>query len=492
MVQPWHKMMKGDSNATVLGLWKKVYFSGGMLNDIGFAQCTRHSRTGREVYMQDRPIAVKEGVTTLVRCSPHTWELEALQEGKFMPSTSVKMSQEHSVTKWSRFTRKAMCVLAGFAVAAMIPMSTRADDRQGKGDKETFTCTVQVAAGQSIQAAIDAAPSGATVCVGPGTYQENLLIAKDGITLRGAGSGATVLRPPAQPVPVCLKLFFPPVDFENNGINGICVADVDSQGNILRVVNDVRVTGFTIQDFPGVGIVFAGTNRLRADHNVAANNASYGITAFDSTHGQFDYNTTYGSHDAGFYVGNSPNSDFKVRYNTAFADLWGILVRDSARGRVTDNLLQGSCAGLVFLNTGTISGVHHWLASHNIAAGNNDFCPAGDLPFALTGVGIMIAGGDHIVLRENRVRENQASGDPSIINGVPLAGGIVVVSTASISVFPGYYGSVSAHNIVEKNLVLDNRHFDLVYDGLGTGNRFVFNRCESSNPAKLCRWNEEP
>jgi hypothetical protein len=29
---------KHDSRVTVLGLWKKVYFSGGVLNDIGFAQ----------------------------------------------------------------------------------------------------------------------------------------------------------------------------------------------------------------------------------------------------------------------------------------------------------------------------------------------------------------------------------------------------------------------------------------------------------------------
>jgi hypothetical protein len=355
-------------------------------------------------------------------------------------------------------------------------------------------CTVEVTTGHSIQYGINSAASGATVCVGPGIYHENLLIAKDGITLKGAGPGITVLEPPDTPVPVCLELFFPPVDYENNGLNGICVANVDSEGNLLGVVNDVRVTGFTVHGFPGVGIVFAGTNRPRADHNVAANNNGYGITAFHSTHGEFEYNVSYGSHDAGLYVGDSPEADFTVQNNAAFADLWGVLIRDSSRGRVQDNLLYANCAGLVFLNTGTIAGVHNWRASHNIAKGNDNYCAAKDtgLPFTLTGTGILIAGGDHIVLRENRVRENQPGGDPAIVDGVPLAGGIVVVSTANISVFQGsgYYGSVAAHNLIVKNTVLGNQPFDLVYDRQGSGNRFVSNTCETSSPAGLCRGEE--
>ena len=44
--------------------------------------------------------------------------------------------------KRRRYMRKAICLLAGLAVAAMIPMSTRADDRQGRGDEETFTVDV--------------------------------------------------------------------------------------------------------------------------------------------------------------------------------------------------------------------------------------------------------------------------------------------------------------------------------------------------------------
>jgi hypothetical protein len=350
-------------------------------------------------------------------------------------------------------------------------------------------CTVEVTTGHSIQDAINSAPDGATVCVGPGIYYENLLINKDGITLKGAGPEKTILQPPKNPARVCLNIEVQPLPgYENFGLNGICVADLDAEGDILRVVNDVRVTGFTVRNFPGVGIIFASTNRIRADHNVAANNNAYGITAFTSTHGKFEYNTTYGSGDAGFYVGNSPNADFTVRYNTAFADLWGILMRDASTGSVTDNLLHDSCSGLVFLNTGTSTGVHNWRASHNIVAHNDKFCPAEEeeLPFSLTGVGILIAGGDHIVLRENRVRMNQPGGDPSLMNGVPLAGGIVVVSTTGVSVFPGFYGSVAEHNTIFNNAVLGNRPFDLVYDGLGQGNHFVSNTCETSSPAGLC------
>ena len=98
------------------------------------------------------------------------------------------------------------------------------------------TCTVQVVAGQSIQAAIDEAPTGATVCVGQGTYHENLLIAKDGITLKGEGPEKTVLVPPRHEKPVCKPINISPIGYENFGLNGICVAALEPDGDMLRVV----------------------------------------------------------------------------------------------------------------------------------------------------------------------------------------------------------------------------------------------------------------
>jgi hypothetical protein len=101
-------------------------------------------------------------------------------------------------------------------------------------------------------------------------------------------------------------------------------------------------------------------------------------------------------------------------------------------------------------------------------------------------VGILIAGGQHIVLRDNTVRANQPSGAATTLHGVPV-GGIVVASTAQVSVFgPPYYGSDAADNTIVDNTVRDNQPFDLVYDGLGTGNRFRHNECATSTPPGLC------
>jgi parallel beta-helix repeat protein len=346
---------------------------------------------------------------------------------------------------------------------------------------------LEVQPGQSIQAAIDAAQPGDTIEVAAGTYQENLVISKNDIHLHGAGPGRTVLVKPAKPTSVCLKLFFPPVDEENTGVNGICVANVDNRGHKISTVHGVSVTGFTVQGFPGVGIVFAYVSDVIAEHNVAANNGGYGITGFVSKHALFAYNTVYGSGDAGLYLGDSPGAEATIIDNTAHNDRWGILARDSTVGRIVGNTLHDNCSGLVFLNTGTSTGVQNWVATDNTATHNDKSCPGdSDVPFSLSGVGILIAGGQHIMLQGNTVRDNQPSGSPTTLNGVSV-GGIVVASTAHVSVFgKPYYGSDAAHNTVADNMVMGNQPSDLVYDRLGTSNRFDHNTCATSNPSGMC------
>ena len=59
--------------------------------------------------------------------------------------------------------------------------------------EQTPSCTITVQPGESIQAAIDAAPEGAVICLPAGEWQAELRISKS-LTLRGAGAERTTIR----------------------------------------------------------------------------------------------------------------------------------------------------------------------------------------------------------------------------------------------------------------------------------------------------------
>jgi parallel beta-helix repeat protein len=61
--------------------------------------------------------------------------------------------------------------------------------------------TLRVKSGESIQAAIDAAPEGASIDLEAGIWEENLVIEKS-LTLRGSGKGEAVLRSAREGMPV--------------------------------------------------------------------------------------------------------------------------------------------------------------------------------------------------------------------------------------------------------------------------------------------------
>jgi parallel beta-helix repeat protein len=318
-----------------------------------------------------------------------------------------------------------------------------------------------VSPGQSIQAAIDAAPPGSTVSLTPGTFNENVVIAKNGITLQGAGPSATFLRAPAAPRNT-------PCDpVEGPGAtSAICIiGDVDvATGQVRTPVLNSRVTGLNIDGFSSYGILVIGADGITVDGNVSSNNGAYGVFAIASSRIQFLSNSTNGNVQAGLYIGSSPDANAVVTGNTANGNLGdGILLGVSNDGTVSDNTFSGNCTGIRVVGGPGVGS--DWALERNVVDANNRVCPG------RSGTGILVLGGHDIVIQGNQANGNQPAGPSSV------SGGIRVVSR----------GSTPPTNVwVVGNTAFNNLPADLVWDQTGTGILFTANQCGTSIPPGLC------
>jgi parallel beta-helix repeat protein len=360
----------------------------------------------------------------------------------------------------SSFRAAALALLAALAALVALAVPAAAHPHHATVVKH----------GESIQEAVDAADPGDTIVVKHGTYAENVVITTDGITLKGKGA---TLVPPAEPAPNACS-------FEQPAGDGICaIGQLDFPDEGPPVVNDpiedVTISGFHVEGFPGIGILFLGAENPVVKDNEAEDNGEYGIARFISTGGAILHNAASGSEEAGIYVGDSPDADVLIAGNDAFDNhLFGFFLRDAANGRVVGNWAHGNCVGAIVLNTGAnVAGDWRFFANH--VFDNDRFCPGdeeeGTPP--LSGIGILIANGADNVLIGNVIRNNNPSGE------VPFSGGVVIVDAGTPGAEP------PSGNVVRRNVILGNEP-DIFWDSSGTGNVVEDNLCETSVPEGLC------
>jgi parallel beta-helix repeat protein len=331
----------------------------------------------------------------------------------------------------------------------------------GTGTASAAT-TITVHPGQSIQAAVSAAQPGDTIIVQKGVYHESVVVLTSGIALVGQGA---VLEPPADPTAGC----FDP----SSGQSGICLFGMQSPSGAITRIANVRVSGFTVQHFTGVGILMIGGQNVEVSWNTAAANDEYGIARFESMGGSVQHNDVSGADEAGIYWGDSQHSNALIAWNTAHQNgNFGIFVRDSSNGEVRNNTAWGNCVGLMFLRTREVP-VQGWNVHDNVSKANNNACPPSEEGPPLSGLGIVLAGASHNRFWNNVVERN-VGGGPSLASG-----GIVVISTTPFG------GGDPVGNTVTGNR-LRNNNPDLLYDGSGSGNNLTGNSCSTSVPAGLC------
>jgi parallel beta-helix repeat protein len=331
------------------------------------------------------------------------------------------------------------------------PVSSQQQGAQAEG--------LIVRPGESIQGAVDAAEPGDTIVVLGGVHRESVVIEKDGIALRGVN---TLLKPPAEPA-----------EGPCEG-SGFCVfGDVNFEtGEVSRYVNNVSISGFKMLDFPAFGIFAFGAQDARFVKNRAFNNGEYGIAAFTSTGTQITSNVTSGSDVAGIYVGDSPQADATVAGNETYGNLFGVFVRNALHGHIVGNAVHNNCIGLLFL-AGAPGPAGEFGVSTNTVRKNTRSCPAAEEGFpAVSGVGVALLGATGVEISGNRIGGNVPSGRTA------FRGGVVVVSSPIDQTPP-------TDNSVFGNVILNNRP-DLFWDETGSGNTFVDNDCETSDPEDLC------
>lgn len=285
----------------------------------------------------------------------------------------------------------------------------------GCGDSDTNGApAIRVHPGESIQAAIDAAPSHATIMVEPGVYHESagqpsaVVITQDDIQLIG-------LSEPGKPVVL-----------ENAGgqLNGIWTSPADSvntsegehppcgeNGQLLR---GFLLKGFTVRGFDQYGVYLACVDGFTLTHNLSDANALYGLFPVRSHHGTLSNNEAQGTTlDSALYVGQSDH--VTITDNRAHDNVQGLEIENSSEISATHNELFANTAALIadiMPGLQKTDQTNVLIAENNVHDNNrpNTEDPGGPTADTPPGTGMVILGGSMVTVRNNMIANNGFQG----------------------------------------------------------------------------------
>jgi len=339
--------------------------------------------------------------------------------------------------------------------------------------------TVHVHPGQSIQAAINAAPSGALISVDRGTYRGNLEITR---SVRLIGNDAVIVPARVLTNNLCTTPGF------FDGVTGICVhgaLNADATA-IATPVSNVSIEGFTVRNFSGPGIVAVGVAGFRAVRLVTARNGEMGMFINSVSSLSLLYNRSFDNHGDGFFLENLPEGaprSAAIIGNISYDNLGsGIMFVNSLGGRITLNAAYGNCAGIVVAafagQYGSASG--NVSIQLNQVTANSRWCPAdGSGTPAYGGVGIALLGAQNTVVALNDVRDNVAQTGSAFPGGGIAIGTLEATPLSPASPLP-------TGNSVRLNQLSGNAPNDIFSDSTGAGNTVSANSCTTWNLPGAC------
>ncbi|WP_199285956.1 parallel beta-helix domain-containing protein [Phenylobacterium parvum] len=259
--------------------------------------------------------------------------------------------------------------------------------------------TLAVAPGPDAQerlqtALLDAKP-GDTVRIAAGRYDltDGLSLDVDGVTVAGAGPGATILSFKGQ----------------------------KGSGEGLLITSDrVTVKDLAVEDTRGDGIKSKGADDIRYLNlrvewtgGPKETNGAYGVYPVSSQRVLIDGVTVRGASDAGIYVGQSRH--IVVRNSRAEFNVAGIEIENSMFADVHDNVATRNAGGILVFDLPNLPqmGGHSTRVFNNRVVDNDtpNFAPKGNIVASVpTGTGVMVMANRNIHVFGNEVSGNQSAG----------------------------------------------------------------------------------
>ena len=282
----------------------------------------------------------------------------------------------------SRITAR-LAVVAGLAAAC------------GTAQAATLTVTPGPDAQERLQTALLDATPGDTVQIAAGRYDltDGLSLDVDGVTVAGAGPGATVLSFKGQ----------------------------KGAGEGLLITSDrVTVKDLAVEDTRGDGIKSKGADDIRYLNlrvewtgGPKETNGAYGVYPVSSSRVLIDGVVVRGASDAGIYVGQSKH--IIVRNSRAEFNVAGIEIENSMFADVHDNVATRNAGGILVFDLPNLPqmGGHSTRVFRNRVVDNDtpNFAPKGNIVAGVpTGTGVMVMANRNVHVFENEISGNQSAG----------------------------------------------------------------------------------